>query len=142
MENSRAMIWTGRTMSGVVILFMVFDVTIKYLDLPIVEQTGIPLGLPPHSAQGLAVMETVILLVYLWPRTAILGAVLFTIALRDGELSVLYPVISLTYVWVAILSVPILHENFNLYTWKGASKIVGIMTIVSGVAVLGRGSKK
>jgi drug/metabolite transporter (DMT)-like permease len=71
-----------------------------------------------------------------------LGAVLFTIALRDGELSVLYPVISLTYVWVAILSVPILHENFNLYTWKGASKIVGIMTIVSGVAVLGRGQKK
>jgi hypothetical protein len=78
MENSKAMIWTGRTMSGIVILFMVFDVTIKYLDLPIVEQTGIPLGLPPHSAQGLAVMETVILLVYLWPRTAILGAVLFT----------------------------------------------------------------
>jgi hypothetical protein len=78
MENSKAMIWTGRTMSGIVILFMVFDVTIKYLDLPIVEQTGIPLGLPPHSAQGLAVMETVILLVYLWPRTAILGAVPFT----------------------------------------------------------------
>ena len=78
MENSKAMIWTGRTMSGIVILFMVFDVTIKYLDLPIVEQTGIPLGLPPHSAQGLAVMETVVLLVYLWPRTAILGAVLFT----------------------------------------------------------------
>jgi drug/metabolite transporter (DMT)-like permease len=71
-----------------------------------------------------------------------LGAVLFTIALRDGELSVLYPVISLTYVWVAILSVPILHENFNLYTWKGASKIVGIVTIVSGVGVLGRGQKK
>ena len=38
-----------------------------------------------------------------------LGAVLFTLALRDGELSVLYPVISLTYVWVAILSVPILE---------------------------------
>ena len=78
MENSKAMIWTGRTMSGIVILFVVFDVTIKYLDLPIVEQTGIPLGLPPHSARGLAVMETVILLVYLWPRTAVLGAVLFT----------------------------------------------------------------
>jgi drug/metabolite transporter (DMT)-like permease len=71
-----------------------------------------------------------------------LGAVLFTIALKDGELSVLYPVISLTYVWVAILSVPILHENFSLYTWKGVSKIVGILTIVGGVAVLGRGQKK
>jgi len=71
-----------------------------------------------------------------------LGAVLFTIALRDGELSVLYPVISLTYVWVSILSVPILHENFNLHTWKGVSKIIGIVTIVSGVGVLGRGQKK
>jgi drug/metabolite transporter (DMT)-like permease len=71
-----------------------------------------------------------------------LGAVLFTIALRDGELSVLYPVISLTYVWVAILSVPILHENFNFYTWKGAAKSIGILTIVAGVAVLGRGQKK
>jgi drug/metabolite transporter (DMT)-like permease len=71
-----------------------------------------------------------------------LGAVLFTLALRDGELSVLYPVISLTYVWVAILSVPILHENFNLYTWKGVSKVTGIVTIVAGVAVLGRGQKK
>jgi drug/metabolite transporter (DMT)-like permease len=71
-----------------------------------------------------------------------LGAVLFTIALRDGELSVLYPVISLTYVWVAILSVPILHENFSLYSWKGVSKIVGILTIVAGVGVLGKGQKK
>ena len=51
-----------------------------------------------------------------------LGAVLFTIALRDGELSVLYPVISLTYVWVAILSVPILHEKLSISHWKGASK--------------------
>ena len=71
-----------------------------------------------------------------------LGAVLFTIALRDGELSVLYPVISLTYVWVAILSVPILHEKFDLYTWKGVSKVIGILTIMAGVAVLGRGQKK
>ena len=78
MENSKAVLWTGRTMSGLVILFMIFDVTIKYLDLPIVEHTGIPLGLPAHSARGLAVMETVILLIYVWPRTAVLGAVLFT----------------------------------------------------------------
>jgi len=78
MENSKAMIWVGYTMSGLVILFMIFDVTIKYLDLPIVEQTGISLGLPAHSARGLAVMETVILLIYIWPRTAVLGAVLFT----------------------------------------------------------------
>ena len=78
MENSRAMIWTGRVFSGLVILFMLFDVTIKYLDLPAVETSGHQLGLPAHVGRGLAVMETIILLLYVWPRTAVLGALLFT----------------------------------------------------------------
>jgi len=78
MENSRAMIWTGRVFSGLVILFMLFDVTIKFLDLPIVEATGQQLGLPAHAGRGLAVMETIILLLYVLPRTSVLGAVLFT----------------------------------------------------------------
>ena len=78
MENSRAMIWTGRVFSGLVILFMLFDVTIKFLDLPIVETTGRQLGLPAHVGQGLAVMETIILLLYVLPRTSVLGALLFT----------------------------------------------------------------
>jgi drug/metabolite transporter (DMT)-like permease len=65
-----------------------------------------------------------------------LGAVLFTVALRDGELSILYPVISLTYVWVTLLSAPLFHEKINAY------KLVGIAAIMSGVAVLGRGQKK
>jgi uncharacterized membrane protein len=65
-----------------------------------------------------------------------LSAVLFTLALRDGELSILYPVIALTYVWVTILAIPILHETINTY------KVAGIVTIVAGVAVLGRGQKQ
>ncbi len=65
-----------------------------------------------------------------------LGAALFTVALRDGEFSVLYPIISLTYVWVTLLSVPVLGETINAY------KIVGILTIGAGVAVLGRGHKR
>lgn len=57
-------------------------------------------------------------------------------ALRDGELSMLYPVIALTYVWVSILSVVIFHESMN------ALKMVGVLVIVIGVAVLGRGGGK
>ena len=78
MENSRAMIWTGRVFSGLVILFMLFDVTIKFLDLPAVETAGRQLGLPAHVGRGLAVMETAILLLYILPRTSVLGALLFT----------------------------------------------------------------
>jgi multidrug transporter EmrE-like cation transporter len=61
--------------------------------------------------------------------------ILLVLALRDGELSQLYPVISLTYVWVCFLSVFVLHEPVNVF------KVAGILLIVFGVAVLGRGGK-
>jgi multidrug transporter EmrE-like cation transporter len=64
-----------------------------------------------------------------------LNTVLLAVALRDHELSLLYPVIALTYVWVSILSFGFLHESFNPF------KAVGIATIVIGVGILGRGSK-
>jgi len=65
-----------------------------------------------------------------------LMTVLFIFALKDGELSVLYPVISLSYVWVAGLSVWFFHDTLN---WL---KLLGIVTIVTGVAVLGKDSPK
>jgi drug/metabolite transporter (DMT)-like permease len=64
------------------------------------------------------------------------GAVLMVAALRHGELSVLYPLISLSYVWVAILSVMIFGEIMNPY------KVAGICVIMAGVGVLGMGSQK
>jgi len=64
------------------------------------------------------------------------SAVLMVLALRDGELSLLYPVIALTYVWVALLSFVIFHESI------GAFKMAGIGLIVAGVAVLGRKADK
>jgi drug/metabolite transporter (DMT)-like permease len=62
--------------------------------------------------------------------------ILFIYALRDEELSFVYPIISLSYVWVAGLSVWFLHEGIN--GWK----LLGIATIVAGVAVLGKDARK
>jgi len=62
-------------------------------------------------------------------------AMLMVYALRHGELSILYPVIALTFVWVSILSAMIFHETMT------PIKIAGIVVIVGGVAVLGLGSK-
>ena len=59
--------------------------------------------------------------------------ILMVLALRHGELSLLYPVIALTYVWVTILSIVVFHETMNAF------KIAGILVIMSGVAILGRG---
>ena len=64
------------------------------------------------------------------------STVLFVLALRKGDLSLLYPVFTLTYVWVAILSVRILHETMNNI------KILGLAIIIGGVALLGRESRQ
>jgi len=60
------------------------------------------------------------------------STLLLVLALRDGELSLLYPVIALTYVWVTILSLIIFHDRAN------PLRLAGIAIIVIGVAVLGR----
>lgn len=61
-----------------------------------------------------------------------LSAMLMIIALKYGELSILYPVIAMTYVWVTGLSILFFNESLNFW------KITGLSAIVLGVAVLGR----
>jgi multidrug transporter EmrE-like cation transporter len=59
------------------------------------------------------------------------NTVLMAYALKGRELSRLYPIIALTYVWVTGLSVMMLHENVNFF------RILGIALIVGGVSILG-----
>lgn len=61
-----------------------------------------------------------------------LSTVLLVLALKDGELSLLYPVIALTYVWVTAASFLIFHDTMNPF------KIAGVLIIIGGVVVLGR----
>jgi drug/metabolite transporter (DMT)-like permease len=65
-----------------------------------------------------------------------LNTLMLMVALRDGELSKLYPIIALTYVWVNILSYFFFHEIMNVW------KVSGILAIMAGVSVLGQSSKK
>jgi drug/metabolite transporter (DMT)-like permease len=60
---------------------------------------------------------------------------LLILALRDGELSVLYPIIALTYVWVTILSPMFFGDVINAY------KLAGVGLIVVGVSFIGLGSR-
>lgn len=63
-----------------------------------------------------------------------LGTLLFVPALKGGELSVLYPFVALSYVWVSLLSVKFLGEKMNKPKWAG------IALIIIGVGLIGFGS--
>lgn len=65
-----------------------------------------------------------------------LGMILLLKALKMGELSVLYPFISLGFIWVALTSVFVLKEQVEFINW------IGIFTIIIGVSLIGVGSKK
>jgi len=62
------------------------------------------------------------------------NAMLLILALREGQLSVLYPIYALSYVWVNLLSMYFFAERLNI--WKS----LGIALVIAGVAYLGRAS--
>ena len=63
------------------------------------------------------------------------AALLFASALKHDDLSVLYPINALAYVWVSLLSPYFLDDLMNLTKW------LGIFFIICGVSFIGWGSK-
>lgn len=64
----------------------------------------------------------------------IVSLLIFVIALKGGDLLVLYPLSSLGYVWACISSVRFLGEKMDLFKWAG------ICLIILGVSLVGIGS--
>jgi hypothetical protein len=78
MTTSTRAVWTGRILSGIAVLFLAFDGSMKLLNLaPAVEATS-QLGYPANVVVPLGVLQIVCLIIYLIPRTAPLGAILWT----------------------------------------------------------------
>jgi hypothetical protein len=78
---SKSLLWTGRILSVLVILFLLLDGAIKLLPLPVVNETLIQLGYSgdvTSVARGIGVLTIVIGVLYAFPRTAIIGAILLT----------------------------------------------------------------
>jgi hypothetical protein len=75
---SPAVRWTAHIIVGLVTLFMVFDSTIKLLKLQPVIDSFVQLGYDPAVARGIGLLELIFTLLYVLPRTSLLGAVLLT----------------------------------------------------------------
>lgn len=63
-----------------------------------------------------------------------LGTVLFIPALKGGELSVLYPLVATTYIWVSLWSIMFLKEKMNMQKW------FGVLLVIVGVIFIGLGA--
>lgn len=74
----RGAVWTGRVLSGLVVLFLGFDAAMKLARVPAALEGTTQLGYPVSVVFALGVVQLVCLALYLVPRTAVLGAILWT----------------------------------------------------------------
>lgn len=75
---SKGMIWTGRVVSAIPVLLMVFSAVLKFLRPPQVIQGFVHAGYPESQIVILGVLEFLSCVIYVIPRTAVLGAILMT----------------------------------------------------------------
>jgi hypothetical protein len=82
-----APVWTGRVLSALFVLFMLgASIAPKLLGLPIAAETITALGWSADFVLMIGLFELAFVLLYLWPRTSVLGAVLMT-ALLGGAMA-------------------------------------------------------
>lgn len=108
--GGRGMLWTGRILTALIALFLLFDSSIKLVKAPAAVQGTIQLGYPESKIVPIGLVLLVSLAFYLLPRTSILGAILLTGYLGGATASmvrvsspfVLMPVFVGVLVWAAL----------------------------------------
>jgi hypothetical protein len=76
--RAKRAVYAGRILSGLAVLFVILDAGIKILGLPAAVEATTQLGYPASTVFGIGIVELLCLAVYLIPRTALIGAIVWT----------------------------------------------------------------
>ena len=112
-RSSKAALWTGRLVSGFVTLFLAFDAAMKLSGAAEAVKGTSDLGYNPNVLVPLGITQLACLTLYLVPRTAPLGAILWTgylggaiathVRLEHPLFShVLFPIYVATFLWAGL----------------------------------------
>ena len=106
---SKGMLWSGWVVSALPVLFLLMDGVMKLMKPEIVVKTTVQLGYPESVILGLGILLLACTVLYLIPRTCILGAILLTgylggavaahVRVEDGVFPALFPVILGALLW-------------------------------------------
>jgi hypothetical protein len=106
---SKGRLWAGRIISGLAALFLLLDGVMKLVKpAPVVEAT-VKLGYPESVIVPLGIVLLTCTVVYLFPRTSVLGAILLTgylggavathVRVGEGWFPVFFPIIMGLLLW-------------------------------------------
>jgi DoxX-like protein len=106
---SKKRLWTGRGLSGLAGLFFLMDGGMKLFKPRVVVESTLQLGYPESAIVGIGLALLACTILYLIPRTAILGAVLLTgylggavatyVRVSGPLFNILFPVVFGSVVW-------------------------------------------
>jgi hypothetical protein len=106
---SMKMLWAGRILSALPALFLLFDAIMKFVKPEPVVKATMELGFPESVILGLGIVLLACTVLYLIPRTAVLGAILLTgylggavathVRVEGGLFTIIFPVIFGALLW-------------------------------------------
>ncbi len=109
---SGAALWTGRVLSALPALFLLFDAAMKLVKPAFVVEATVQLGFPEGVIGPLGVVLLASTALYLVPPTAVLGAILLTgylggavathVRVGDGPFEILFPVFFGALLWAGL----------------------------------------
>lgn len=110
---SNASLWTGRVLSFLPALFLLFDAVMKLMKSEPVVKATVEMGYPESVILGMGIALLVSTILYLIPRTAVLGAILLTgylggavashVRLGQGAFEISFPVLFGILLWAGLV---------------------------------------
>jgi hypothetical protein len=108
-QSSGKMMWPGRALTVLTALFMLLDGVMKIVKPPQVLEATARLAYPAPALSGIGILLIVCTLVYLTPRTAMVGAILLTgylggavasnVRAGSGWFETLFPALFAVLIW-------------------------------------------
>ena len=109
---SKSRIWTGRILSGILVVLLAFDAVTKLIREPHVMAAATQMGLTVSAIVEIGAILSCCLVIYLIPRTALIGAILLTgylggatatnLILGHSFIECMFPVIVGVLVWLGL----------------------------------------
>jgi len=108
-DSNKGALWAGRIISALPALFLLFDGIMKLVKPVFVVEATVQLGYPESVIIGLGALLIACTILYLIPRTAVLGAILLTgylggavathVRVGGPLFSIIFPVILGAMLW-------------------------------------------
>jgi hypothetical protein len=111
-RTGSVMLWTGRVLTAAISALFVMGASMSILRVPEAVEGTVKMGYPAAVMVPLGIVQLITLALYLYPRTSILGAIVWTgyfggavathVRLGDPASQILMPIITAAVVWLAL----------------------------------------